>query len=161
MMDNSHSINREGPEDARTTSRKLTYFKYHNIITCTWGKGNICWKKTMKYEHNQFSCFLWGTLEGKRGIFAFFILPQFYAHPPAGILTYLSTNSWYLHVGFTKKHFWGFLWCSDRWDEKGPGGGIWIIYSQNIPKPQLTFLACRCVCVWLNPLHLHNSRCSV
>ena len=122
MMDNSHSINREGPEDARTTSRKLTYFKYHNIITCTWGKGNICWKKTMKYEHNQFSCFLWGTLEGKRGIFAFFILPQFYAHPPAGILTYLSTNSWYLHVGYIQKNpprffmmLWQVGWEGSRW----------------------------------------------
>ena len=37
-------------------------------------------------------------------MFAFFILPQFYAHSPAGILTYLSTNSSYLHVGYIQKN---------------------------------------------------------
>ena len=63
MMDNSHSINREGPEDARTTSRKLTYFKCHNIITCTWGKGNICWKKQWNTNTISFHAFCeepWG-----------------------------------------------------------------------------------------------------
>ena len=63
MMDNSHSINREGPEDARTTSRKLTYVKCHNIITCTWGKGNICWKKQWNTNTISFHAFCeepWG-----------------------------------------------------------------------------------------------------
>ena len=123
MMDNSHSINREGPEDARTTSRKLTYFKCHNIITCTWGKGNICWKKTMKYEHNQFSCFLWGTLREREECLHFSCCHSFMlTHLLAFWLIYPPTLDICMLAIDTKKHLRGFFmmlwhvgWEWSRW----------------------------------------------
>ena len=121
------------------------------VVRIWWNRNTISWHAFCeaslgeRAECLHFSCC--------RSFMLTHLLAFWLIYPPTLDICMLSID--------TKKTLRGFLWCSDMWDENGPGGGIWIISSQNIPKPQQGCLSCRCVCVWLNPLHLHNSRCSV